>query len=162
MQDMGKGPLKRGFFKLSKRYLRSVKLCGWIGMDQMMLAGEDQKWSFNSCMGNLQKFLLYVSKGLHVLKQRFCKLTEEKLSEDSLIHLWPRKLQSHKGLENGILFRDIVCVALILDVSHAPALGSVGAIRCRPLFWSHTMVIFRGWQLNRYGWYCWLLFKVCF
>jgi len=57
---------------------RSEKLCGWIGMGEMMLAGEGQKWFFTLCAGKLQSSSLYVSKDLRALKGRLCKLAEER------------------------------------------------------------------------------------
>lgn len=52
-------------------------------MDEMRLAGEDQKWFFTPSTGKLQDSLQYVSKCLHALKGRLCKVTENKPSEDS-------------------------------------------------------------------------------
>lgn len=52
-------------------------------MDEMVLAEEGQKCFFTLCAGKLQNSLLYLSKSLHALKGRLCKLAEEKPSEDS-------------------------------------------------------------------------------
>lgn len=51
-------------------------------MDEMMLAGEGQKYFFTPCAGKLQNYMLHVSKGLWALKGRLWKLTDEKPSED--------------------------------------------------------------------------------
>lgn len=111
IQHMEREQLRKDLFRPWKRYLRLVKTCLLIGMDEMMMAGEGQKWIFTLRASKLKHSLIHLYKGLHALKGRLCKLAERK-PEGSWVHrshLWPRKLLKHKGLETGRLEKCCTC-----------------------------------------------------